>query len=279
MEVSIGVMAHNEEKNIGRALDSLIRQRGKNVRIMEIVVVSSGSSDRTNSIVEGFCRKDMRVILVKEPERRGKSSAINLFLERGRGDVKVLVSGDVVPGEGSVEGLCSALSGGIGMAAGRVVPEEGRGLLGKVVDLEWRIHHEISLKRPKFGEMVAFRGVSRIAETSVDEEFIGMLVNRAGFKSVYVPRAVVRNRGPRTIKDFIRQRRRIYAGHLELSRKGYCPATLGSLTVLKGFVRSGGAGVCVLVPAAFLEAVSRLLGLYDFIFNGKKHLVWDMIKR
>jgi len=275
MDVSVGVMAHNEEKNIGSLLDSLINQEEEIVRIMEIIVVSSGSVDRTDRIVESFCRADRRVRLVKEPERRGKSNAINLFLERSRG----VVSGDVVPGRNSVERVCSMLVGNVGIAVGRVVPEESGSLLGRVVGLEWRIHHEVSLKRPKFGEMIAFRGVGKIAETSVDEEFIGMLVVKSGLESVYVPGAVVMNRGPRTMKDFIKQRRRIYSGHLELFRTGYEPATVKLLPVLRGFMKSGGAGAGVLISAVLLEAVSRALGFYDFVFNRGRHMVWDMVKR
>lgn len=279
MDVSIGVIAHNEEKSINRLLDSLIRQKEERVRIREIVVVSSGSSDGTDKIVEDFCRADSRVRLVREPKRRGKSSAINLFLKGSRSGVNVLVSGDVVPEGDCIERVCSALVGNIGIASVRIVPEDNGGLLGRVIALEWMIHHQVSLRRPKFGEMVAFRGIDRIAETSVDEEFIGMLINNAGLGSVYVPEAVVRNCGPRTMKDFIKQRRRIYSGHLELSRNGYEPITLKPLHVLGGFVRCRGVDARIVLTASLLEGVSRALGFFDFISNKRKHLIWEMVRR
>ena len=52
MDVSVGIMAFNEEKNMGRLLKALLSQELKKVRIEEIIVVSDGSTDKTNEIVK-----------------------------------------------------------------------------------------------------------------------------------------------------------------------------------------------------------------------------------
>ncbi len=54
MDISVGVIAYNEENNIANLLDSLLKQ---SARIKEIVVVSSGSTDKTNEIVKEFIAK------------------------------------------------------------------------------------------------------------------------------------------------------------------------------------------------------------------------------
>ena len=47
-------------------------------------------------------------------------------------------------------------------------------------------------------------------------------MKEAGYEIRYVPEAVVHNKGPETVGDFIRQRRRIAAGHLHLLKsQGY----------------------------------------------------------
>jgi len=44
---SIGIMAPNEEANVGTMLGALVSQRTVNVHLTEIVVVASGCTDRT----------------------------------------------------------------------------------------------------------------------------------------------------------------------------------------------------------------------------------------
>ena len=40
------------------------------------------------------------------------------------------------------------------------------------------------------------------------------MISQLGYKLIYEPRCVVYNKGPLTVRDFLKQRRRIYAGHL-----------------------------------------------------------------
>jgi biofilm PGA synthesis N-glycosyltransferase PgaC len=280
MDVSVGVVAHNEEKTIRALLLALLGQRLRKINIREILVVSSGSTDRTNEIVRDCAKKRGMIRLLEEHDRRGKAAAINALLKEAESDVVVLVSGDVVPEPDAIERLCSALSGDVGISTGRPVPRETGGLLGRVTGLQWRIHHEISLKRPKFGEMIAFRRVfENIGRTAVDEEYIGMLIKRRGLGSAYVPSAVVINTGPRSVMDFIGQRRRIYAGHLGLKRmKGHVPPTLSNINVVRGYLSLGRIEIAPALAGFVLETVSRTLGFCDFL-SGREDVVWKMVKR
>jgi glycosyltransferase involved in cell wall biosynthesis len=49
---SIGIMAHNEEANVGTMLGALVSQRTVNVHLTEIVVVASGCTDCTEPIIQ-----------------------------------------------------------------------------------------------------------------------------------------------------------------------------------------------------------------------------------
>jgi len=66
IHVTVGVPAYNEERNIGKLLSTLLQQRTYSVRIDEIIVVSSGSTDKTDTIVEEFARRGCRVMLIRE---------------------------------------------------------------------------------------------------------------------------------------------------------------------------------------------------------------------
>ncbi len=280
MDVSVGVIAHNEEKNIASLLESLLSQELQNVRIREILVVSSGSTDRTNEIVRDFSVRDSRIRLLEEPERKGKYSAINLFLQKAGTDVVALVSGDVVPDKRSVERLCRPLTKGAGIATAKTKSRKRKGLLSDIFALQWEIHHTISSRKPKMCEMIAFRRVIKsIPKTSVDEETIGVLVRDSGYTSAYAEDAVFFNNVPRSFKDFIRQRRRVYAGHLELARKaGYRPGTMSNMELFSSLRRVSGVRILPAMAGAALEGISRLLGFLDFL-RGRDHSVWSIVRR
>lgn len=54
--VSVVVTTKNEEKNIGRCLESITKQTYPKEKI-EIIVVDNNSTDRTKEIVEKFIKK------------------------------------------------------------------------------------------------------------------------------------------------------------------------------------------------------------------------------
>ena len=78
---SIGIIVYNEAANIGKLLNALLTQQLEQVVIEDIFVVSSACTDDTDDIVRKYCEKNPKIKLITEPERRGKSSAINRFIE------------------------------------------------------------------------------------------------------------------------------------------------------------------------------------------------------
>ncbi len=283
MEISVGVIAHNEEKNIERLIYSLINQKIDKVKIKEIIVVSSGSKDKTNEIVGRISKENKLLKLITENERKGKFSAINLFLKNAKSKILVLESADTIPKYDCVERLCiPLLNKEIGICASRPVPiNEKNSFMGFAVHLLWNLHHEISLENVKFGEMISFRNViNEILKTAVDEQHIAMSIKNKGFKDYYAKDAIVYNKGPSNVKDFIKQRRRIYAGHLELKNcKKYNTITMKWPLVIKKLFRVLEFRPLFLfwaLGAITLEAYSRLLGIYDFYIKKKKHYVWDV---
>lgn len=280
MNVSIGVFAHNEEKNIEMLLKKLLEQKTINVNITEILVVSSGSTDKTNVIVREQAKKNKKIKLLVQNQREGKSNAINLFLKKAKSKIIVMESADTLPAKDAVERLCSRMKDiDIGIVGSHTIPRKNKNkLMDYVVNLQWSVHHELSLEKPKFGEMIAFRKVMKeIPLTCVDEEEIASVVKEKGFLLVYEPTAIVYNKGPSNIKEFLRQRRRIYAGHLELKkRKKYKATTLNSIRILKYLFRTKESkNIIMLKLAIILELIGRLLGWTDFMMK-KKHYKWKI---
>lgn len=284
--VSVGIMAHNEEKNIGRLIESLLGQKQDSVKISEIIIVSSGSTDKTNQIIKRFKNKDQRFKLFIQKQRFGKAEAVNLFLEKAKEEIVILVSADLLLQKQTLEKLATPLKNkNVGIVGAHPIPVNSEDTFtGFAAHLLWNLHHRISLKTPKMGEMIAFRKIFKKIPTlsAVDEANIEPLIKGQGFRAVYAPEAIVYNKGPEKIGEFIARRRHIYAGHLA-TKYEYCyeVSTFNSVGILFLLVKNMQFSLRYILwtPAVIaLEAYSRLLGLFDCKFKLKNHTIWEITK-
>ncbi len=281
---SVGVTVYNEEKNIGNLLAALIDQHLHQVEIVEIIVVASACEDRTVPIVREYMARDERIELIEQAQRKGKTSAINLFLAKAGTDICVIESGDTLPHEYAVEHMVRMFEDPeVGMVGAQKVPVNTPDhIAGLLSHIRLRMEHELCMEIPRLGEMIAFRKVfDQIpADIAMDEAFVEALVVEKGMAVKYAPDAVVYNTGPTTIPDFVRQRRRNHAGHLYLKhRYGYAVSSIQNQRVARVAITQVWNAVRllgVLFLLAILEAWSRLLGWYDFAIKNERHVIWDM---
>lgn len=280
---SIGITAHNEEANIGKLLRRVQEQRLETVVLNEIIVVISGCTDNTEAIVREIAAGDGRIRLFIQEKREGKASAINLFMRHATEKVLVLSSADLLPAYEAVEKLVAPLADAeIGMTSCRPVPVNDPGtFMGFAAHLLWDLHHQINLNGFKAGEMTAFRKIfERIPyHTAVDEASVEPIIRGQGYQVQYVPDAIVYNKGPETVADFLRQRRRIYAGHLDVKEMlGYAVSTMNGLKIFSLLLRNLDRR-----PRQFLwtwgvvalEMYGRYLGRRDYKTK-RAHTVWEI---
>jgi len=281
---SVGITAYNEEANIGRLLQAILDQRLYEVEIAEIIVVASGCTDRTEEIVREYMLRDPRIQLYVQEKREGKTSAINVFLAHAREKICVLESGDTLPRDDSIEKMVRMFHNpAVGMTgAQKVAVNTPDHVVGVLSHLRLKMEHQLCLEIPRLGELIAFRKVfdQMPLDVAMDEAFVEALIIRRGMQVRYAPDAVVYSMGPETVGDFVKQRRRNYAGHLYLKNKyGYQVSSLQNTRVARialeevwGAIRLVGT----LGVLATLEVCSRILGAWDYYVRKKKHLVWDM---
>ncbi len=282
----VGIMAYNEQCNIGRLLEALLTQQTQTVSIEDIIVVASGCTDRTEEIVSEFALRDSRVHLLRQPQREGKASAVNLLMRSARQEVVVLHSADTVPAPGMIEALIAPFENPqVGMVGGHPIPtNRSDTLMGYGAHLLWELHHRVSLLRPKMGELIAFRNIFRQIpyDSAVDEASIEPLIIGQGMRLLYAPDAIVYNRGPETIEDFMKQRRRIFAGHLYVKDMlGYRVATMNGLRIAYLYLK------CMRPDWRYftwgpviiaLEVLARLSGTWDYCIWGRKPFAWSMVE-
>ncbi len=285
LKCSIGVFAYNEEKNIAKVLEALLNQKCESVDIDEIIVVSSASTDQTDAIVKAMADKNNLIQLIQESQRNGKSSAINQFLKIAKSDILVIESADTIPEYDTVEKLVLPFKNPkIGMTGGRPVPENSKDtLIGFAVNLLWSLHHEMAMNSPKLGEMVAFRKIfDQIPnQSAVDEASIEALVKKGNLDLLYIANAIIHNKGPENLSDFIKQRRRIAAGHLWLQdHQDYHVVSQNKFILLTLLIKAclkQPKNIFKILVVAKLEIFCRILGTYDYKIKKKNPFKWNTI--
>jgi cellulose synthase/poly-beta-1,6-N-acetylglucosamine synthase-like glycosyltransferase len=118
-------------------------------------------------------------------------------------------------------------------------------------------------------------------ESAVDEATLEQRVSSAGYRLAYVPEALVHNHGPETLRDFIRQRRRIAAGHYWLRAvSGYSVSTMAlgrtARIALDALSDLDNTARLYAIGTIGVEVLSRGLGWFDFHFRTKDHAVWKV---
>ncbi|MGE0212686.1 MAG: glycosyltransferase family 2 protein [Parvibaculaceae bacterium] len=91
--LSVIVPAYNEEENIAGALEDVLRDVGRVVPDLEIVVVDDGSRDATAARVGEFVTGDSRIVLIRQPNQ-GHGAALANGIEQARGRHLLLIDSD-----------------------------------------------------------------------------------------------------------------------------------------------------------------------------------------
>jgi len=220
--ITVGIPTYNEEKSISKSINSALNQISKRD---EVIVVASGCIDNTVKEIKKIMRRDERVKLITEPERRGKASAINLIIKNAKGDVIVQTDGDVIVEEGAIKNIIKHFKDErIGAVSGNPVPLIPKNNL--FYDWSMMSYRKIGEIRKKesdegtfwhlSGYLLAFRKkvLKQVpfAKGAVDA-WMGRIIKDAGYKLVYEPNAKVLVKCPTNIKDFVNQKARVRAGY------------------------------------------------------------------
>lgn len=287
--ISVGIIAHNEEVLIERVAQAYLSQRTAVADIVEIVIVSCSSTDRTDFLASRLASDHPRLRLVQRPERTGKLGAIQAFADEARGEVLVVAAGDSVPAVDAVEELVRpfVFNDDCGMTGPRVVSASPPvSLPARLHARLWELHHELARTAPKLGEVVAVRAIHLREQlpsgVHCDEVVLEARVNADHARLRYAPEAVVRNFAPPSLFQLYRQRRRIACQHLAANRYlHYRPASSRLwlvVTIVVRAMRQHPPTAGVIAGLVIIETLARLGGRLDFSV-GKRYRTWTPAAR
>lgn len=295
---SIGVCAADRVGNLAALLE-LIESESYPVglELRKIVIVASACEPTTLAYAREIARRDDRLVLVEEPIRRGKSTAINQIIDIFEGQFLVLVNSDALPERGAIAKLLMIIAhdNDVGMASASPVVHDGAGVTGSVLQLMWGVHNECLLELNDgdrnnhcCDELVVVRSeaLRELPPGTVnDGAFLAGSAYQAGYSIRFCEEARVKIDVPRSLYDLMRQRRRIVYGHLQIWKSlGDSPRTLESMLISSPFLSlslllkvlvASPKLILALPVAAVGEVVSIILAIHDNLTSSKRHATWD----
>ena len=101
-KVTVLFSAYNEEEAVARTLHSIMESNYPRA-LLNVLVVSDGSTDRTDEIVQSFNNK--RVKLIRIQQREGKNRALANVYQQAVGEILVFVDASSIFKQDSVRNL------------------------------------------------------------------------------------------------------------------------------------------------------------------------------
>jgi cellulose synthase/poly-beta-1,6-N-acetylglucosamine synthase-like glycosyltransferase len=197
--LSFLIAAYNEEANIGRKIDETLALDYPAEK-MEILVLSDGSTDNTDSIVTSG--RDPRVRLVRLTDRKGKTNVQNAGASEATGDILIFSDATTVYHSQSLLFIVSNYSDPVvGAVSGRYqyFDPEGGSPTGLGTVAFWNYENLIKLLQSRIRTITGCCGciysVRREVYTALSPDVISDLVQplhviRQGYRVVFEDRAL-----------------------------------------------------------------------------------------
>lgn len=300
IKIAALVPAHNERVVIGKTLLALSKQTIH----VDVFVVDDGSSDGTNIEASRYTEH----VLVIE-KNKGKADAMNSAISHfelvHRYDFILFMDADTQPEEHFVELCCNHFftpgNEEVACVVGRVQGIGGSWIANYRL-WEYTIAHSVyKSAQADLRAILVVPGCATIYRSSVFKELkipsgtltedmdFTFLLHRNGFsKMIYEPKAFVYTQDPKTLKDFIKQMNRWYAGFWQTVRKHNMPwmgqnidfevALLATEGLFSGFVT---LTVLLFFPLLFYYqslGILRIPIAVDFFAFFFPTLIWTGLK-
>jgi cellulose synthase/poly-beta-1,6-N-acetylglucosamine synthase-like glycosyltransferase len=222
--ISILIPAHNEEKVLGRTIETVIEASYPD---KEIIVIDDGSTDGTYRIAQGYEEQGVKII---QRPNGGKAIALNHGLRFARGEVIVIVDADSMVGKNTLVELVQPFKDiDVAAVAGNIKVLNRSNILTKCQALEYIASINVYRRALDiFGSVTVVPGAlgayrreifessgSYDPDTLVEDFDLTVKALKTG-KVVQASNAAVSyTEAPQTLGDLVRQRLRWYRGNFQ----------------------------------------------------------------
>jgi cellulose synthase/poly-beta-1,6-N-acetylglucosamine synthase-like glycosyltransferase len=217
--VSVIITAYNEERDLAAKLENTLALDYPR-ELLEIIVASDCSSDRTDEIAQDFASRGVR--LYRQPERLGKTTAQNSAVECGRGEILLFSDATTMYDPGVLRAMMPNFADStVGCVAGRLIyVDPTKSSVGRGAVSYWS--YETFLKKYEsracslIGASGCLYAVRRSAYLPLYPEahgdfIIATKMIQQGLRTVFEPEAVCTEETNRRIDNELKMRVRVIA--------------------------------------------------------------------
>ena len=229
ISISIGIPAYNEADNIKKLLFSLLAQKQDIFTILEIVVVSDGSTDDTaNKVLE---MKNEQIKLIRNNKRIGQVLTQNLIVKKLTGDILVLLNADIIIKdrlfiEKIIEPILKDKT--VGVVSPAIIPVSSSNFFEKIINYSVDFKTKIYTSWKNGSNVYLCHGRARAFSKRFSKKFVWekvlsedaysyLFCVKNGFKFVYQPKTEVYYKSPMNFVDHKRQSSRFLNSISEFS--------------------------------------------------------------
>ncbi len=226
--LSVLIPAHNEEKNIKKTLESVVKA---NYPKKEVIVIDDGSKDKTAKIVKQFSSKYPFIKLLRT-NHEGKARALNVGLAKASSEIIILLDADTTIEENALEEIVQPFSEkNVGASTSTVKVVSTKKILTWFAQVEyagfygWNYACDKINAIPVTSPFAAFRrdALKKIGgfkgETAVEDHDLCMHLKKEGYIIRMAPNAVGNTIMPETLKGWLKQRMRWRYGILQVLKE------------------------------------------------------------
>lgn len=215
--VSVIITAYNEERDIAGKLENTLALDYPK-ELLEIIVASDCSSDRTDEIVRDFASHG--VLLYRQPQRLGKTTAQNAAVERARGEILLFSDATTMYQPGVLRAMMPNFADpSVGCVAGRLVYVDPSGsTVGSGAVTYWNYETFVKKHESRACSLIGASGcmyaVRRSAYLPLYPEahgdfIIATKMVQQGLRTVFEPEAVCTEETNRRVSNELSMRVRV----------------------------------------------------------------------
>jgi cellulose synthase/poly-beta-1,6-N-acetylglucosamine synthase-like glycosyltransferase len=294
--VSVVIPVFNEELVIERRIKNIYQCTYPKNKL-EVLVVDSGSKDKTRSIIEE--KFPDSVILIREEHRRGKARAINLAIEKCKGEIVIITDGPTLYDKDTILHLVESLRNpSVGGATALYnIPNATENQTTASEYTYWSYKDKIRILESRAystswlsGEACAFKKciLTQIDEdTLADDSNIALHLISKGYRVVVNEDCYFTERSPSGVYDYLRIKgRRALGGLVETLRfrfllfrpeYGHFGLVIFPYRFFAQFISPVASYIAVMlsIPASF--EIGMYFGIFTQLFLGITLLIFGLV--
>jgi biofilm PGA synthesis N-glycosyltransferase PgaC len=221
-EIAFVIAAYNEEEVIREKINNTLSLSYPPEKLF-IYVISDGSNDKTNAIVEEY----KQVKLLWKPQRKGKTAAINRALPLISQPITIFTDANVMVNQNAIKEMVKHYSSPLvgGVSGEKRVQTNNNKNASSTEGLYWKYESFLKKEDAKLNTLVGAAGelfsirtnlfMPIPEDTLLDDFTISMNIIKQGYKIAYEPNAFASESPSLNINEEYKRKVRIGAGGLQ----------------------------------------------------------------